>query len=652
MDMGESGITLISIFITNFKISEIYNLGWDAARSWMVLVSGVVITIAIGIRSMEEQTNLLTKGQANYGDMVVKVFIIALAMVSYFALASLIIDFFNGIYSHLNNGAMVQFTNELEDTLKKIKQKDYKFSFAEIGNSALWIFAFIAYWLTHIILVCVTAAMRIAHAVLTSWLLFWGAVALPMSITTGLGHLKGFKNMSVMVLLWPIVELFFTYVVGGAFKASLDKGLAVDDIQNFTVGIYVTYLTAYAVINILLAATIISAPIVAQGLANNSGNVGGMIGSFAGAGIAAGMLATKAMFPPQLRDKMTGKIGQSGSNAFKNIFGNGSRKVDPAGAAKNLVSSGLDAIQGLREKISPPPLTGGLGLSGGESDGKGRLRNPGGPSPQLKNSTSASQSLSSSPGVGTAKAETKEKPSIYTGGTTSLRESQTTTPRANNSNTSDRTSGETEQTRQKNLSGFTGVGGNKKTPTVSNKFTGGFSDTKKPIITNTENQNVPSSKSSQKTASSKVRSSTETGLKAKTKEGSNSETQKTNKASSTEPKIIATSQVGNTSETGLKATAQTGSSSETQTTNKTSTTESSPTTATSKVGDTSETGLKATAEMERKQAESKPIGYGGLSKPVTQRKTASDSTTNKGTESKKNTDQKKTDSSKVEATSN
>jgi hypothetical protein len=349
MDDNYSGLSLFVIFTQGFDVSAIYEIGWIAAREWMAIASGVLLAIAISIRSLEEKVNLLSGGQGGYLKMVTNVLLIASAMGLYFLIASLVINLCNALYGVLDNSTVVDMGKKLDAVMLELRTKDHKFSWSEIGDSALSIFALLAYWLTHMILILVTVFMRIAHALLISWCLFWGAVALPMSVVTGLKMLNAFKTVTLFALLWPIVESFFMFAVAGSFSLLLDSTqLDVSQFKTWNMGVMVFFLSAFAIINLLLCACLIGAPFIAMGLANGTGNVSGMIGSFAGAAVASGMIAAKAFAPKPLLNA-----------AQNNIFSALSKPSGGMSARNQLAQSGVGSAQaaGGRRSYSPTRST-------------------------------------------------------------------------------------------------------------------------------------------------------------------------------------------------------------------------------------------------------------------------------------------------------
>ena len=123
-----------------------------------------------------------------------------------------------------------------------------------------------------------------------------------------------------MALLWPIIDAFFMYLIGNTFSIMLEKSsLGMDDVTTWSMSTLLFYLATFSIINLFLIATTLSAPFVAQGLANGTGNVSGMIASFGGAGVAAGLIASKFVMD---KSNSGGSItSQKGAQALRNTGG-------------------------------------------------------------------------------------------------------------------------------------------------------------------------------------------------------------------------------------------------------------------------------------------------------------------------------------------
>lgn len=295
---GQNSLDIMAFFINAFEISTIYDLGWQATKEWMIFISGTLIAIGLGIRHVQDQVATIDEGKPVVLKTTKVVLLAGVGMALYFTVASLLIDFFNVIYSATgSNSSMMRLTQDMDKLLSTIINKEFDLEWGDIINSVYVAFAFCVYAITYCVLVFVIFAMRMAHAMLFSFAVFWGAIAIPMSIPTGIDQLKAWKNILITALIWPIIEAFLMYMVGGTFAVTMDKsGFSLEEFarqDTITLSQLLFFLGVFSIMNLFLIATTVAAPFIAQGIANGTGNVTGLIGSFAGAGIAAGAIVGK-----------------------------------------------------------------------------------------------------------------------------------------------------------------------------------------------------------------------------------------------------------------------------------------------------------------------------------------------------------------------
>lgn len=393
---------LFSLLFKNFHISDIYVVGWDAAQQWMALVTGILVVIAIGIRSVEEQVNLLSGGQSGYQRMVTNVVLIGVAIGLYFTIVNLVLEFFDAIYYELNNTPVAKMTQNMDKAIADLWAKDYQFRMSEIIDGFLALFGLMAFWITYMILVCVGLCMHIAHALLTTATVFWGGVALPMSITLGLKQLSSFKVMATLALVWPIIEFFFMYLIGGAFNEMFTRSdFNIESLDHVSMARLVTYFTVFSVINLVLAATTVSAPFFAYGIASGSGNVTGMIKAFAAAGVGAGLIVARATMPRSLTEK-----------------GGANRMVRSAlgGTASALGAAATGAAGGVIRAMNSPSGAGARANPGGWFDSPKPTQSGPRPKPTAEQTGTFNRSYANSPGVTAAGGSDKPNmTSPYTG---------------------------------------------------------------------------------------------------------------------------------------------------------------------------------------------------------------------------------------------
>jgi hypothetical protein len=310
--------SIIDFFLNDFNISDIYDAGWYAAESWMLLISGLLLAISLAIRSVEEKHALLTTGKSDLIGAATSAIIITVFLACYFTFATLIIDFFNAIYSSVGSETHYErLQKKLDLAITLVNEKETDYAWSDIVTAPLSVISLGSYYLTYLLYIFVSVALNIAHASIVSFLIFWGAVALPLSITNGFKMLTAFRVMTVTVLIWPIVQAFLTYVIAYAFGLALDKYLAnMQELESVGGGYILVFYGVFTVINLIIVAVMIASYMIAQSLSNGSGNIVNAVNSFAMAGVGAAMLLSKGA-------KQGGAMAFSGANGFAQDFMSG-----------------------------------------------------------------------------------------------------------------------------------------------------------------------------------------------------------------------------------------------------------------------------------------------------------------------------------------
>lgn len=284
-----NSLDLLRFFTENFSISTIYDVGWNAAYQWMALTSGVILMLAMMIRSGQE---LLAGSKSDWYNAIKEFLLYATAIALLFFLVDLFVDFFNAIYGALTaSEAMNRLSNSLNTVSEYWERAEFEFSLTDFVNTVYGIGGFFIFLLSFMVLVFMTFALRIAHAILVTLAVFWAAIAIPMAPVNGLKSLSSLKVITLTAFIWPILDAFFMYLVASVFATGMEKAFDAQGGDTVTSSMLLFVLVVYSIINLFMAAASMSAPFVAQGLANGTGNVTGMLASFGAAGIAAGGVA-------------------------------------------------------------------------------------------------------------------------------------------------------------------------------------------------------------------------------------------------------------------------------------------------------------------------------------------------------------------------
>jgi hypothetical protein len=285
---------IFSFFFEYLDISKIYTAGWYAAQSFFPFVSGILLMIALGLRSTGTMVKSITD-ESDWGQVASKTIYVSVGIALYFVIAHVVIELFNALYLTIGREIYIeQLGSKLDEAMELLNAKDTDFSWGDIASVPLVIVVSILYHITYLIFVMVLFATALAHALIVSFLLFWGAVALPISIYQGFDTLKAYSTMWVTVLIWPIIDGFLTYLIAYVFILAMDQSLfELASLTEVDVSYRLTYLTIYTVIHLFLVATMMSSYSLAQGLASGSGDIASSINKFAIAGMAAGAAVGK-----------------------------------------------------------------------------------------------------------------------------------------------------------------------------------------------------------------------------------------------------------------------------------------------------------------------------------------------------------------------
>ena len=355
--MDTTSFSLFHIFFEEFDVDTIFRLGWEAAREWTAMVSATILLIATMIAVLEEKYKGIANDRQNYQGLIARALTITAAVALYHTMAWLVIQFSKSMWSMTSTGLMSEAGRVMDQTLQKLweKDKDFDIALSDLGDGILSIFGFLGYWFTYVLHITVSFFMKIAHTLIMSFVLFWGAVALPMSVTIGLRQIQALKTVTLLVIIWPIVENFLFYLVSGVLLDMLGSSkLNIDNFEAVTTSTTMFYYTIFGIMNFLLSAIVVSAPFIAWGFANNSGNITGAIASFAGAGVAAGMFAGKMAQKSTQATQGAGKLVDLARDSKQALIDGQSGVKSIADFAKTGVGQAADAVRSAKSMFAAP----------------------------------------------------------------------------------------------------------------------------------------------------------------------------------------------------------------------------------------------------------------------------------------------------------
>ncbi len=365
-------LDLLNSFISSFSPSYIYDGAYFVATRYMAAVSGTLLVVAVFIRMMNASIDSLD-GAGRYAGVVKSLLIWGSILGLYFALAGLVTDFFNVLYDwSRQNGSVGRTMDQLGiiledlDRIRREQGQDMGAweKLAEfLGNIPRGI-TFVLFFLTFVLLVSVELFLHIAQAIGYAVALIFGTIAIPLAVSQKLSVLSGWGKFTAAILVWPVIESLLMFLLLGM------TGQMSADIQNATAsnagaaGIYLLF----AVMNLIMAATIIAAPFITMALVNNSGNIAGLVSPFVGGAIAMTMGSSKL-----IAEHSGGSLVKKGADALQNLNTKGGDLATralgtaaraPLKAAANALGKGGG---GADVAASASPVGGGLSYAASSS---------------------------------------------------------------------------------------------------------------------------------------------------------------------------------------------------------------------------------------------------------------------------------------------
>ena len=400
-------LSTLEQFLKDFSPTYIYEGAYQIALSYLTTLSGVLLIIAVIIRLVNSSLDSL-EGNGRYAALIKSLLIWGSVLALYFVLAGLIIDFFNVLYSWTrDNGSIGRALSQLGEVLKQIEERqdvarEKMGTLALLGDLAGNVprgIAFVLFFVSFVLLISVQLFFQIAQAIGFTAALVFGTVAIPMAVSQKLSILKGWSVFTATILVWPIVESLFMYLlIGMTSQIQMDVGGAGAS-NTGAAGVYLVF----TVMNIVMTVTIIAAPFVTQALISNSGSIAGLVTPFVGGAMATTAAVTKSMI-----DRAVKTPARAASSALNKGAAAG------GGAALNAARNAMGGSSG-PAPVKPPPTPGGSSPSGSSATPTDSSR------PNVLTAASALEAVqtgspAATPGAvpDTASADTRSSPSRRT----------------------------------------------------------------------------------------------------------------------------------------------------------------------------------------------------------------------------------------------
>ena len=350
----------LAVLLTSFNMEVLFKVAYAIADVVGKYLSPVLLLMAIYMRLMETQIDALA-GSGKYGTALKDILLWGFVLGAYYAIGALVMEFFNEIYAWLDTFGSLKSTM---DTYSNIMQKNTKemavsgITLTAVVSAPYNLIAMFLYYGSLIIVAFIAAFLKIANVMAFGIAFIWGLIAIPISISTTFKILRGWAYLLALALVWPIIQALLVAMFSMLFTNSADTLMQISDSDPSLRAANIMML--FAVMNLLFAAILVSAPLIANALITNSSAASGIVMPFVAAAVAAGISTIRgrdargssslspALPASQMRPPGSLNVPTARKNATKAAFAsNDLSAASPAastvagsGATASLASSG------------------------------------------------------------------------------------------------------------------------------------------------------------------------------------------------------------------------------------------------------------------------------------------------------------------------
>jgi hypothetical protein len=350
----------LAVLLTSFNMEVLFKVAYAIADVVGKYLSPVLLLMAIYIRLMETQIDSLA-GSGKYGTALKDILLWGFVLGAYYAIGALVMEFFNEIYAWLDTFGSLKSTM---DTYSNIMQKNAKemaasgITLTAVVSAPYNLIAMFLYYGSLIIVAFIAAFLKIANVMAFGIAFIWGLIAIPISISTTFKILRGWAYLLALALVWPIIQALLVAMFSMLFSNSADTLMQITDADPSLRAANIMML--FAVMNLLFAAILVSAPLIANTLVTNSSAASGIVMPFVAAAVAAGISTIKgrdargssslspALPASQMRPPGSLNVPTARMNAAKAAFASNdlsaastaASTVAGSGATASLASSG------------------------------------------------------------------------------------------------------------------------------------------------------------------------------------------------------------------------------------------------------------------------------------------------------------------------
>ncbi len=329
-------------------------------------VTPVLLVIACYVRVTEEQLASVS-GSGKWTEVARDFVAYGFAIGAYFLLFSLLIDLGNWLYAEIGSRASVakllEVIGGLVDNLNDA-QDDAPSAYSFIAAPFKFV-GWLCYTFALTLLVFIHIFFRLAMALLFSWVLISGLLALPVSVAKSSKILKGWLVTLVAAILWPAIESMVLWLLSGVMIGGINTLIA--DIGSSAMmaqwGPFGVYL-GLAVMCLVIVGAMIAAPFMALSLANNTPAVTSVVGPMLGTAIAGAGMTTAAA--SKLQKTTSIQNMQQAGGAAKGALSGLASAMTPAPASPKGPRFIPDGFGGMKPNPGGPrPAAAHVGSGGG-----------------------------------------------------------------------------------------------------------------------------------------------------------------------------------------------------------------------------------------------------------------------------------------------
>ncbi len=369
----------IELLVLSLDPSRVYHFGEQVAWTVFTYITPVLLVIAVAVRTLETQLDNTTS-MGKWERAIRDFFLFGFLIGSYFGIMMMFNVLMNEIYVLTHDlGNFELLAQEMKRLLADANQgeegkigtawRNFNFWLRDIYRLIMTVF----FWASSLFVITTHVILKGAHGMIYTFVLVYGLIAIPLSMTSNFKLLKGWATLLGGTLLWPIVEGLLIGFFGVLFQDASQEIINIGGVRAYQNDR--DFKAFFSVVNVTLAFMMILAPVISATLVANANSMFALVAPFASGAMSVGLGALAA-----------------------------GKAVVPGGKGFGVLRSGATTM-GL---IGPGALAGEGGSAGGSGGSSSVASYSGGPSARAGgDSTSSSGGATSVRGASSAGVEAR-----------------------------------------------------------------------------------------------------------------------------------------------------------------------------------------------------------------------------------------------------